>query len=368
MSLRAALLGVFIILASVSFARADGGRIPIWESTWISVPGHYVVTRDIAGSGNVITIGSTDVVLDLNGHTITATSSSGVGIVVALYGSDPGVIEIRNGRLRGGIYSVWHSDDLLTSKTRIRLEGLDISTGGTLPVNIVGAPIVEIVRCSVHDIPGAASAIHVEAGFSGSFTGVIAENVVSAAVGGGIRLFGMRGGAVRNNVLTNFGTGGTGDGIGIDGNWTRLGGVLVAENTIQSGIAESSAAIRIGGQSHRNSVIRNVIESSSAGIIVYSNGNRIAGNVIGGTSTHGILLYGSDSTITENVVESGGYNGVSVVGANNLIDDNSIEGHGNCGLAFFPESTNNAYRGNMLRNNLFAAVCGQATDAGENIP
>lgn len=358
---------LFVVAAvAISGTAADGGRIPIWQSTSIGSPGHYVVTRDIAAPGIVITIASTDVMLDLNGHTITATSPGGTGISVTSFGSSPDVIEVRNGRVRGGTYGVWHSPEVGLSKTRFRLDELDVVATGSFPVWISGAPVVEVLRCNVHDFPGTGAAIVVTPGTAGSFTGTIRDNTVTSVGGGGIQVTAMRGGAVRGNVVTNYGTTNSGDGILFNGSTGYLGGVLIAENTIQNGAPFSSVAINIGGACHRNSVLNNVIEGTLRGITVSSNGNRVSGNVIGNSTNDGIYLSGSDNTIQDNIVESGTSVGVEIVGANNLIARNTIEGFQGCGLYFGPCSSNNAYASNMLRNTA-PAMCGSATDAGGNI-
>src|SRR5947207_2780387 len=72
-----------LLLTSIA-AQADEGRIPIYGPPGqtlpitISAPGSYVLTRDInAGTSDAIHINASNVTLDLNGHTIAGTSSSG---------------------------------------------------------------------------------------------------------------------------------------------------------------------------------------------------------------------------------------------------------------------------------------------------
>ncbi len=61
-----------LILAAPAFA--DEGRIPIYERTTISVPGSYVVTRDIVIDADyAIRIDASPVQIDLNGFTLRST-------------------------------------------------------------------------------------------------------------------------------------------------------------------------------------------------------------------------------------------------------------------------------------------------------
>src|SRR5262245_12362405 len=80
-------------------ARADEGRIPIVMSpTAIAAPGKDFVTRNLAGAGGpVITIGASNVDIDLNGF--TPTGAAGVPVISAVGFNG---ITIRNGTVVGG--------------------------------------------------------------------------------------------------------------------------------------------------------------------------------------------------------------------------------------------------------------------------
>src|SRR5438093_788677 len=81
-------------------ALADEGRIPIFQPTTITQPGHYILTRDVAAaSGPLLVIQADHVTLDLNGRMV---SSSGVTSNLVQIADGFRDITVRNGRLRGG--------------------------------------------------------------------------------------------------------------------------------------------------------------------------------------------------------------------------------------------------------------------------
>src|SRR3989454_11597311 len=83
----------------VAMFRADEARIPVYQPTIITQPGHYILTRDIAGgAGNVITNQANDGTLDLNGRTIR--DANPVALIMIADGFSR--ITIQNGRLTSG--------------------------------------------------------------------------------------------------------------------------------------------------------------------------------------------------------------------------------------------------------------------------
>ena len=86
--------------------------------------------------------------------------------------------------------------------------------------------------------------------------------------------------------------------------------------------------------------------NGGAGIVLNSQGNRIAYNVLKGNRSDGLSVGGG-------------------IGLDNLIEGNQIDSNTGCGIRF--SGADNAYRDNMLRGNAGGAVCGIATDAGGNI-
>src|SRR5262245_40090047 len=99
-------LALFSTLASAAAATAplaDEGRIPVFQSTTISSPGHYVVTRDIVATvGVAIAIQADNVVLDLNGHTISEPFAQPVIFVIGTSND----VTILNGKTSGGTVGI----------------------------------------------------------------------------------------------------------------------------------------------------------------------------------------------------------------------------------------------------------------------
>jgi len=129
---------IMLILASMPFAvYAADGQIKIAQTSntsfpiIIDQPGSYVLTSNlkVETSGTIaIKIDTDNVVLDLNGHTIQCTRSSGTGISV----SGKYNISIKNGTISGfgnGVYLyTYTNDDLgggrLIENIHVRLNGI----------------------------------------------------------------------------------------------------------------------------------------------------------------------------------------------------------------------------------------------------
>ena len=348
-------------------ARADGGRTPVWTATTLSAPGHYYVTRDLTGPPPVLVISSPDVVLDLDGHTVTATSTSFAAIFVQPASGTRGTIEVRGGRVRGGSRNVWYSGPSgPASNVRVRLLDLDLSAAGESPLVLQSARSGEITRCRVHDSGAITPGIVVEALFQPSTMVTITDSVVSNVGGGGIRLDRVAAGAVRNTLVDRWSTAMDQPGISVEGAGTNAGGFLLEGNTLR-GANASAQGIVLQANAHRTAVRRNVVSGAiAAGLVAASSGNQVSHNVIGVTGAQGVSVTGSDNRLEANQVTSSSGNGVSVSGTGNHLEGNTIEGNGGWGLVC--SGATNAYRGNMLRNNGSGAVSGTGTDAGGNIP
>jgi S1-C subfamily serine protease len=182
----------------------------------------------------------------------------------------------------------------------------------------------------------------------------------------GFELTGMSGGLIRDNVISSFGALGfmaTGISLSTSEAVRVQGNAIHADNT-----SATITGLLLNDDAHRTLVTDNVISANlDGGLYVGGNGNLLIGNLVGGTTFDGVVVIGNDNTLTRNTVQSGNASGVRVLGRNNLIDANTIEGHGGVGLTFAAGALNNAYRGNILRNNSGGAVSGSATDAGGNI-
>ena len=331
--LMAMALGVLI----PSIMWADEGRIPIFQPTTIAQSGHYIVTNDFTvAAGNGITISASNVVLDLNGRTITNTSS-GDNIFVS-----PGStsITIRHGRILGGSRGI--ARDSFAAAFDGAIEEVEIANTLSDGVHLFGVGRLEMISCLVTHTGGFAMYVTNVAG--GATRGHVLANTILDGYG---ILFGVvRDAVIRDNVINVI----SGQALTLGGGG---GGNLIEGNTLSGSgvVSPSSYGIVVGA--NNNVILNNVLTGiNGAGISVTADGNRISGNVMNGAT-------GSSAV------------GIDVLGAHNVIEENQIEGMGGCGINFrVCCATANAFRNNMLRGNGLGGVCGAGatnTDAGGNI-
>jgi len=302
---------------------ADAGRIPIYQPTTITQPGYYSLTRDISSSASpVISIQADNVTLDLNGYSVSNSSASATLIRIVPPSTN---VRIRNGWLSGGSLGIGYQDN--SALTRVLIESVDI-LNSIFGIQINPAEHVEVLSSRIIAAPGSnGNGIVVQGFFSGGtfqpWTGRFSDNTIVGVGGRGMDLDGLSGGAVRRNIVRNYGALAPGGGEGIF--IFPGGGNFVEENEISNG---------------------------NAGIFIGSDGNVVAGNIVKN-------IFGTTPAPKP---------GIGVSGARNLIERNQLEGNVGCGINF-PFALGNAYRNNMLRGNTGGAVCGAAnTDAGGNLP
>jgi hypothetical protein len=341
------------LILAASPATATEGRFMIAAPATLTQPGSYVLTRDISSSsGPAITIQSDHVVLDLNGYSVTSTTTS--VIQIAGNGKD---VTIRNGRLIGNGLPDGIDFHSLTQRARVVIERVEIS-GVTIGVWINAAEYVEVVRCRISNVQ---RGILVK-GFSDAFSGRFVGNAVSGIAGApaefvsGIETYALRGGTIRDNVITGPGSTGA-NAIVLEARVdfggsiiASAGGCLVADNTV------SFSVTGVG---------------NGDGIFTGSSNNLVVHNVVKGIVGNGILSNGAGNMMLENVTSGNVNAGIAIADAlarRNLLDGNLSEGNALCGIS--SGTTGNAYRSNMLRNNTGGAVCGPNPmfDAGSNIP
>jgi len=340
---RARSLAFLLLIATSGFGGlfADEGRIPIAAPTTILGPGSYVVTRDISvSSGSAITIQASQVTIDLNGRTLTSTS--GIDPVIAVPdGSDH--ISIANGRLVGGSTGI---AAVSTTGVVLRLESLEVVGAATDAIQVVGGLSVDVSRCTVRHV--GASGLYATGQSPGGALPLSARlvgNAFTDLAGYGIVLAGARNSEIRGNILTRV----RANGIQVEG--PDAGANLIVENAVTGVLALGpQVGIVVDFGSSNNLVLNNAVRDFANGILVWSNGNRLAGNVVGGSVVNGQLTG----------------NALYVIGSRTLIEGNHLEGNAACGIFFGTAS--HAYRNNMLRGNVGGGVCGTAnTDAGGNI-
>lgn len=277
---RVFLLAALALLVPLAASAADG-RIPIYQSTTISQPGSYYLTQDISGSGNVITIAAHGVTLDLDGHTITATSGDGVSASLWSH------LRITNGRIAGGSAGVYV------------FGGSDIR--------------VDHVTCSGQTTAG----IQIQGDSGGAYGGVIESCAVRVPTS-----------TTYSIDLENL-TGASVQGSTVYGAMIYVGnckGVTITGNAV---FFSGNDGIRLASASNVDWIDRNTVcDNTGYGIVLYNSThcsvdrNLMARN--GGTTKEG-LLFGSGATanvFSYNRLEGNGASGVGGAASN-------IDGGGN---------------------------------------
>jgi hypothetical protein len=352
------LLAVLILLPPLAVV-ADEGRIPIYGPTTITQAGTYIVTRDFCfGSGAAppclsvgtgIDISANDVVVDLNGHTLSVQGGAGgIGIKVTTSAATRGIV-IRNGRIAGdgGLTASNGILSTVTNPVRLRIEDVTVRSFGSDCITIGAAEQVVVERNSLESC-------YIALSITGSkFGGRIADNSVLDAVGAGLALIGLEGGQVVGNRVKKFSQGTNAMGI-----WLSDGGRnLVQGNVITAGgsFGANSMGILLDGApvpSSNNVLRENTVTGVPYGIRAYSDENRLERNVVTGGSETGVWIGSLGS------------------GSRTMVEDNQILSFAGCGL-YFVNNLSHVYRNNVIRNNGGGSdVCGFAapiTNGGGNV-
>ncbi len=299
------------------------GRIPISEPITISESGHYVITKNItSNSPSAINIATGNVILDLNGMTLTRTA-------IRILPGPPGGVTIRNGRLiDGGI-----STDIFANARTLEVESIEITNGG-VNVVIVDLPLysVQIERCKLFN-----SGIQVMHD-PGSIQVRIVDNTLN---NGGIYVKEGRNSLISGNRISN-------GNILIDG----AVGVEVKENSVDIGGTYCIAVTpyRASAGMGRNLIEHNMVQGCETGILVSVSHTRVIENIASSNSGDGIL-------VTDSV---GDFN------SNDHFENNQLNGNGGCGIRLFSES-GHTIRGNNVRGNGISGIIGECGgDLGTN--
>jgi len=349
---------------------ADEARRPIYQAQVINQPGHYVLTRDLqVAQLPAISIQTDGVTVDLNGHTISSTATTGDVVAIAPPNpcQDAGV-RIQNGRIRGGGVGIH-----LQPPNPCALRLLDLEVGGAAVQGILveQAGPTEIRRAQIGGGTAPALQILFPAGSREAFT---------------LSDLQLTGGCAGIQVVAGHGT------IS-DSHITQtppnpclhpaldlqdVSGGLVQGNTIQ--ISADTACTVVGMQALRSEAIQirdNVIQVSSSqfasryGIFLdaQSQDAQIVGNTVAGFCTAGIRVLSNHNRIAENMVNRNQFSGMQIGGENNLVEGNRMAGNGQYGIQFLNAQGPHIYRSNILRGNTQGAVGGTAgnTDAGGNV-
>lgn len=198
----------------------------IYGPTVIRQPGIYVLARDLVVSeGHGIIVRASDVVIDLNGHTIYGPNSRSTRSI-GIYVENQSRVTIRNGTITGFLYGILISD---ASGSRGASQ-TGFSTGGH---------IVENLRLADNKFRG----MRVEGRGS-----VIRNNLVMNTGGAtlwpnayafAIEVIGP-GALVMDNIVYNtYGMGNSGEGVGLSASSVAGGSLFVANVIANSGLTRS---------------------------------------------------------------------------------------------------------------------------------
>lgn len=333
-----------VVIASVvmcGLAPADEGRIPIYQPTTITQPGHYVLTRDVlhaedsdAPAPIVIQAGS--VILDLNGHAIRGRGNAFYDIGLISISTAVGPVTIENGFLSGTVGAIGGSTPKLI------LRNLTIENIRSRAV-VVTTNYLEVSSCF---ISGETSSIVL----SSPTTGIISGNHLE---GGdtAVSLGSFHDGTFQGNNVSAQGGGPTCASFGSTN--------IIDSNTF----SDCNTGFFVAGGSH---ITRNVVIGQGVGIYLNGPTSVVESNTIQG-GIAGISVQSDNNFIRNNkIIDS--LDQIRISGSGNILDSNAIEG-GACGINFM-SGTGNAYRNNFLRNHSTGSVCGSTTgqtDAGGNL-
>jgi len=384
---RTCLTSLFVLTVLAPAAIAVDGAVQLYGVTTITQPGTYVVTRDLTvASGVVFVVDASDVVLDLNGHTITSAATTSPLISVSSGRTD---IRVANGKLAGGAYGIAYQS--VSTPTRIRIRDVDVTGSSSSAIYIKEAELVEVSGCRILS-PGA-SGVFVSAYDTGRFSGRIVGNTIKHASFDAIRLDRAGGVVVADNVIEGFGgsagifsalvgidpalanviernriSGGTGsaDGIALGGS----GGARIEDNVVQANAGDGIIAFAGHETIHHNTINGNLgigirVWTSTAGYVA------ITDNVVTGNGLQGIRLDPRGSLneaflIRGNLSSANGSHGIEINFGSGIIEDNVSTKNTGFGINFV-STTNNVYRNNLLRNNSSGPTGGAAnTDGGGN--
>jgi hypothetical protein len=286
-------LTLFASLLLVSLGFSAGLTDISYSGITISQPGSYIVVADLISPQNItcITIATSNVTIDLNGHTLYGPGTTAGSLLSGIYGGiDQKYIKISNGTVRDyralGIYLLGSNCQVIDVKA---IRNGDIG----IYVNSQGL----IKDCGAEGNNGIC-------GLNAGNGSIVTGNSANYNVGGGIAV--GYGSTVSGNNAFNNG----GDGIFADNGCTVTGNT--ADYNSRSGIVVSNGGSVIGNTTYSN---------SSCGIRV-NNGCQATNN----TSRYneiGIQVTGTGTSVSQNVcIYNFSYGLLSI--ANNYFEQNKL--------------------------------------------
>lgn len=341
---------------------------PIRGPMTITVPGPYVVTRDISViTPPAITIMASGVSIDLNGKSVGTPGFDNGDVVVMDAGSRQ--LRIKNGRIFGGSrciasevpgvslsmdhvrctdgnYGVQISEASLVSITNseLRTEREAVHVGGAYPLRFEGNTIHTVNYYSAG------------AFFSGITTGLMSGNTFDCETYQGYLLTLSGTGLIRIE-------GNSFDGHQATAGLTLLGGSYwVTDNSIR-GCRNEAIKLNASGSQIANNHLSDG-GGIGAGIYVGGSSNIVSDNTVE-DYTFGMRVSGSGNLVSRNVVLGSWETGITVSGASNSIDGNraqSTYARFSKGLVFSESSSNNVFKDNLLSGNPGGALRDDGTD------
>ena len=341
-SLRNMLFAAPLAAATLFPLRAADGRIPIAAVPYaISAPGVYYLTQDLTiASGIAININSSQVTLDLNGHTLTnaSTASGSYGIYS---GNGFSGVRVTNGSVVGGYYGISLSSSV--SGGDYQVDHLRVTGVGAFAISIA-SPLAS--SPATHAIVDTVQVVAPAAGVGIALQNVTGSRVVHSMVRGGlygIRLWTGTGTIVEDNALAENATGIYLTGASKDN--------AVLRNTVSRG---STDGISLSGASNNLIAFNTISENGTDGIYVNGNNNCLSDNQVSGNSTYGIRLNGANkNSIARNTVSgttAGQGINLQFTSTGNSLDGNTASGNFSARLVI----SDAASTGNIYSNNRFA--------------
>jgi parallel beta-helix repeat protein len=323
--------------------------------------------------GNGITIGASNVVLDLGGFTMTgpAPTETGGGPRGVIVGQNRTGVTVRNGTVRGFDGGV----DVLpgangTTITGMTLDanglGIRISTG-TSSNRIIGNTIVNTTRFSAIQMGGNGHLVENNRLHNGNGSGVflsgndnvIRSNQISEMGQNGITIGAFPsnpGPFVNNQIVGNQVTGsarvGTASSISVNnGSGTLIQGNLAYGRRTTPGVFVFDSV---------NTVVSgNSLPNNGSGVLVRgtTTGTQVVGNQGQQNAFAGVVIENgpTGTTVADNTVVGNGGNGIDVRSASTTIARNTAYSNGNLGIFAVSGATDGG--GNRAFNNGNPAQC-----------
>ena len=327
-------------------ARADQGRIPVFQPVVLTQPGSYVLTRDItATSGIPIDIQASHVTLDLNGHGITGGGSVPRLIEIESPYTD---IRIENGRLIGGIKGIYLNGAAGNPGTSVSIHAVDFSGQIGDAVTIDNALSFEMTSCSITNVDYGVTVSGPGPSDPRASIRIVGNRFVQV-VQDGLTLLWARSALVYDNVFSEVSQ----RGMYVAG----ISEALITKNVFSNSVSPGTSGILMVDAS--GLLLDNTFRGVETAVWVSASGSRIAGNLFVGPPA---AAGGSPSAV---LLGSVGHNADRT-----LIELNKIDMHSGCGLRFSTTAHDNIFRLNTLRGSGGIAVCDNGTgntDAGANV-